>query len=239
MVRFEFEFDPRGFQRRIRRTVTAIESGVSEGLREHGNEHIAQVLKRGTRGRPGLNRRSGRLANNTTTETKGGSLQDIELNNRVSGVPYARIQTTGGRVKARPGRYLTIPLDASLTGAGVWRDGSARRLIGRLGRRAHWYNTGTKRLSPIGRRGARGPQVGPRKRPRPSKPGNLFIVEASPGAPSQTWKFHVLLKKEIEIPPRFPFFSIWTEMRPKLVPRLQEKVRRRLIASRGGNGRLS
>lgn len=80
-----------------------------------------------------LKRRTGRLASGITyskASVSGGSLAV----NVMSTEPYARIQDVGGKIKARPGSWLTVPLPAALTPVGVVK-APARR----------WPNTFFKR----------------------------------------------------------------------------------------------
>lgn len=71
----------------------------------------------------GLHRRTGSLFNRTSARAKFGlSTFESEIQLRVD-VPYASVHEGPNPTTIRPkrGRYLTIPLDAAKTGAGVMR----------------------------------------------------------------------------------------------------------------------
>lgn len=65
-----------------------------------------------------LKRRTGRLASGISY-TKAMASRDSLVVDVLSTEPYARIQDVGGKIKARPGSWLTVPLPAALTPVGV------------------------------------------------------------------------------------------------------------------------
>ena len=69
----------------------------------------------------GLHRRTGSLFNRTSARAKFGlSTLESEIELTVD-VPYARVHEYGATITPKRSRYLTIPLDAAKTGAGVMR----------------------------------------------------------------------------------------------------------------------
>lgn len=69
---------------------------------------------------PGLHRRTGRLSQSFTREISGRDMKTL-LMRYGTNVSYAAIHEFGGIVKPLHSRYLTIPLKANRTGAGVMR----------------------------------------------------------------------------------------------------------------------
>lgn len=74
-----------------------------------------------------LSKRSGRLAQaiKQSARVRGRSLEDVE--GRLSAPGYARIHETGGVIRAKRSKYLTIPLPAALKPNGTPIKRSARQ----------------------------------------------------------------------------------------------------------------
>ena len=75
-----------------------------------------------------LNRRTGQLANRTRIFTgfapqrTGSGSTAVKVEVQSVDVPYARIQEFGGTIRPREKQFLTVPLPAALTPAGVLRN---------------------------------------------------------------------------------------------------------------------
>lgn len=97
--------------------------GVAEALaRRHGNPWPGGTTT------STLSRRSGKLisAIKQGVEVTGTRIDDIEGRLAVKGIPYARIQETGGVIRAKNAQYLTIPLPAALNPDGTPKKRRAR-----------------------------------------------------------------------------------------------------------------
>lgn len=71
----------------------------------------------------GLATRTGGLKRSFQMKLTGRTLKSMRLS-VVSDSPYAAIHEYGGTIRPKKGRYLTIPLDAAKTAAGVARGGA-------------------------------------------------------------------------------------------------------------------
>lgn len=74
-----------------------------------------------------LRRRTGQLANRTRVNTairpvEGRDSLKVSVEIQSTDVPYARIQEFGGTIRPQEKQFLTIPLPAALTPAGVLRN---------------------------------------------------------------------------------------------------------------------
>jgi hypothetical protein len=105
----------------------------------------------------------------------------------VAGAKYARLQEHGGVVKPTGGRqYLTIPLKAALTPAGVFRP--AARLVNRG---AGWHTAG--------------------RVPGGAADTQTFIAKGvifGKGANGRPLALYAL-KRSVKVPPRLRFFATW------------------------------
>lgn len=84
------------------------------------------MVGRSTGGDP-LNRRTGQLARSWRVDVGTNPLSPA-VAVATTGTPYAIIHEFGGTVTAKNSKFLTIPLDANKTGAGVMRQ-NARQVI--------------------------------------------------------------------------------------------------------------
>ena len=84
-------------------------------------QFIRRIKTRGFSGRPHLKSRSGFFRRHIDTETTGHDLNSLKSQSFAAGVPYAEAQERGGTIHAVRAKYLTIPLPAALTPAGVLR----------------------------------------------------------------------------------------------------------------------
>ena len=68
-----------------------------------------------------LSKRSGALvaAIAGSVQVKGTTFEDIQGSIGAPGIPYARIQETGGIIRAKNVKFLTIPLPAALNANGT------------------------------------------------------------------------------------------------------------------------
>lgn len=157
-------------------------------------DHRREVVRgfRGYDGTPGdkLQNRSGALRRSIDNEfATPASLRAATFSR---GVPYAAIQETGGTVKPRRGKYLTVPMRGALTNAGVVRK-AARPVRGSSG----WETAGlvpgaADRRTFILDRG-RGPRI---------------YVRGSDGRLLPLWT----LKKQVRIEGRLGFMDAWDNL---------------------------
>jgi len=99
----------------------------AEWRREFGGllaDFDARMQVKRLRGRPGVYTRSGRLRGSFHHAVRGASLNQL-VGLYFTNLVYAPVQERGATISARRARYLTIPLDAAKTPAGVAR-GPAR-----------------------------------------------------------------------------------------------------------------
>jgi len=99
----------------------------SEWRREFGGllgDFDARMQLKRLRGRPGVFVRTGGLRNSFNHVVRGGSLGNL-VGRYYTNKIYAPVQERGARISPRRARYLTIPLEAAKTQAGVAR-GRAR-----------------------------------------------------------------------------------------------------------------
>ncbi len=86
----------------------------------HGKRYARELITKNLRGRPGLKRLSGNLARSIVTKTTGSGFGSLQLKIRIGvGLKYASIHETGGVIRPRNSRVLTIPTDSVKTPAGV------------------------------------------------------------------------------------------------------------------------
>lgn len=74
-----------------------------------------------------LNRRTGQLASRTRVTKATINGRNVSMTIETNGIPYALIHETGGTIRPKSAKALTIPLPAALTPAGVLRK-TAREL---------------------------------------------------------------------------------------------------------------
>lgn len=158
-----------------------------------------------------LSNRTGALRRSLQTRTTGKQLGDLTMRAFSAGVPYANLQEFGGTVTSnRPGGYLTIPLPALRTAAGVTREPSARDMIRRKGLGGQPGNLTFWR----------------------SKKGNLLLGEVQEdGSLEPLW----VLKRKVRIPAgRLGFFRTWRKLRGDRDAQLARAVARAVKSAAGG-----
>ena len=100
---------------------------LSREMKEFLTAVVDAVAERNSGGWPGgttegsLSRRTGTLneAILNSVEVEGEHFFDIEGSIGAPGVPYAKIQETGGTIKPKSAKMLAIPLPAAMTSDGV------------------------------------------------------------------------------------------------------------------------
>ena len=112
--------------------------GAAQALSREMREFLAQVVEaivqRNSEAWPGgtsessLSKRSGNLisAIGGSMRVSGSTFNDIQGSVGAPGVQYAKIQETGGVVKAKNGKFLAIPLPAALDSNGLPLQSSPR-----------------------------------------------------------------------------------------------------------------
>ncbi len=130
--RFEGKVHEASLRRLTRRFASMPERAARDSkvmLKSWGEAWRSAMLDRvGRGGDGGLATRTGALKRSLRSGVEGSGLSDLRLRNVSAGVAYARVQEEGGEIRPQNGRYLTIPLDAAKTAAGVARF-SARQFI--------------------------------------------------------------------------------------------------------------
>lgn len=115
-----FTLDVKGFQRALALKGNALFTTTRSSLERSRLRLDKHMQTNRLRGRPGLFRRSGRLAQSFTGETTGASLRELVMRYGTN-VAYARIHEEGGTIRPRRAKWLTIPLPANLMPSGVMR----------------------------------------------------------------------------------------------------------------------
>ncbi len=155
-----------------------------------------------------LQRRSGKLSQAyALTKPTPQSLEMLSgIRKGLPGSQYARMQETGGTIKAKGGGYLTIPLESALTPAGVL---SGRYKIRKSGT---GYTTDAGDTFIFRSRG-----------------GALLIgIKGRNGRDKKPKAFYVL-KRQVKIPARFGFIASWKTLEQGLVPKLLEQSVRKAM----------
>lgn len=105
------------------RLTTEVAIAVKDAMREFGKEFLRRFKTERLTGRPGLAKRTGELSCSFDMELTGSTIKDLVL--RVfSRSKYAKIHEYGGTIKPVNSQWLTIPLEAAKTRAGVARGGA-------------------------------------------------------------------------------------------------------------------
>jgi hypothetical protein len=118
----------------LKRDWDSAAQALSREMKEFLHQVVEAIVARNKGGWPGgttgtsLSMRSGRLvaAILGSVRVTGQTFAAIEGQIGAPGVPYARIQETGGTISAKSGRFLAIPLPAALDGHGVPLQSSPR-----------------------------------------------------------------------------------------------------------------
>jgi hypothetical protein len=100
---------------------------LSVELRNFLNQVVDAIVSRNSAGWPGgttatsLSKRTGGLvaAIQGSVQVTGTTFETVQGSIGAPGVPYARIQETGGIIKAKNVKFLTIPLKAAMDSRGV------------------------------------------------------------------------------------------------------------------------
>lgn len=116
-----FRLDAQGLIKAMRKSEVGIYNESLRALRR-SHRRLDREMQRTRLRAPGLNRRTGRLAQSFTGEVAGATIGSLVMRYGTN-VPYAKIHEYGGTVRPKKGRYLTIPLKANLTAAGVMKRG--------------------------------------------------------------------------------------------------------------------
>jgi len=172
-------------ERRGRVLVDELDVALEQGAIDFVNE-MAERASTGP-----LTDRSGDLANSFQKDIQRTGSNQYSLKRRLvafsAGVPYARVQEHGAKIRPVAKQFLTVPLEAAKTAKGVTR-GPARS----------FSNSFLLKL------GAR-PNT-----PRDMKQfGSWFIVRPGSGPAGLEWLFQ--LRKEVEVPGRLGFYETWRE----------------------------
>lgn len=115
---------------------------------------------------------------------------------------YAQLQEDGGTIRPRRGRFLTIPLPAALTSAGVVRKAAKPRKVG-----GQWETSGLV------------PGAADRSTFILSKSkGPVIYARGANGRAIPLWS----LKRSVTIPPRLQFFKTWEKLEGRRAKQLGE-----------------
>ncbi len=189
----------------LRSAPKELDRSMRSALRLSGQDWLRE-MKRRTRGvtRPdGLARRTGDLARSLFVDVQGSGVDGLTLRLVSAGVSYVTIHETGGTVRPKVAKYLTIPIADNLTAAKDSRYPSARDLFSRS------------------RKGFR-PYV------FRSKKGNLLIGLKE----GEQTKLLFSLKREVKIPARLGFFQEWRDLERRRAGRLRRGLAQALRRAR-------
>ena len=170
----------------------------------------------------GIQKRSGGLMQAYhLTRPHPDSLEVVpHIRKGMRGSHYARMQEFGGTVRPKRAKYLTVPLPAALTKAGVL---SGRYKIRPDGRGGFTTDAGDTFLFKS-RRGALLIGIKDRKTGRASAQGRGKKRELKP--------FYVL-KKSVTLRPRLGFFGTWELLERRTLPALLQRSADRAIKDGG------
>jgi hypothetical protein len=198
MVEYVFDTNAEDIARAFERYPKRLVREMGEAMTDIGDAKKRRMQSRFTGYSPTragagsrLMRRSGALAQSFTTANLGAA-------SRLNGLgvamgtdkEYAPIQEEGGTVKAKPGKYLTIPLDDALTPAGVVKGGARLRKSG-----GKWQTADGK--------------------PTFIRNGVIF---AKYGKTDRSLRALYVLKKQVKIPPRLGMFRMFERLQRKFIP---------------------
>lgn len=200
-------------KRRIKTLYKQTPKHINEEMRKSFIRAAARwkraLISRNSRGTSGgTQRRTGTLVRGIRTRVTGRSIKSLRATMQLSGVPYAEAQEFGKRIKSnRPNGFLTIPMPAMLTPAGVTRE-SASSAISREG----FVKDGGSLFF------------------KKSSGGNLFLYRQKGNDVEPLF----LLRKSIKIPgpktdgseSKLGFFDTWDKLRPERVQDLRDAVRK-------------
>ena len=124
----------RAFYDKLERDWDGSAKALNKELRDFLNQVVDAIVSRNSAAWPGgttatsLSKRSGNLvaAIEGSVRVVGSSFETIEGSIGAPGVPYGRIHETGGTIRAKNVKFLTIPLKAALNGDGTPIMNSAR-----------------------------------------------------------------------------------------------------------------
>ena len=183
---------------------------VKESFKDDGQEWKSALSKRNAN-RGGTKRRTGNLVRSLNKKVRGSSIRSLSLKLTSAGTEYAAVQEFGGFQKSsRPGGFLTIPLKANMTPAGVTRR-SAKSFISKFKLRkdgGRVYFTRTRKgdlIMYLDRKDKRNIPVF-RLVKRVTIPGPKTTGEKS----------------------RFGFFDTWDELRPSRIKRRARLLKKAL-----------
>ncbi len=109
-----FDLDVEGLKRALATRPADITRGARVALDRSMRRLDGRMQRERLRGRPGLKRRSGRLAQSFAGEVSGDVLPRLKMRYGTN-VKYARQHEFGATIRPRRSKYLTIPLDAAKT----------------------------------------------------------------------------------------------------------------------------
>ncbi len=132
------EVDWKRLDAAMKRAPMAFYKHFKRRLGEHHRRFRARFKRenlRGKHGREGVHRRTGHLSRHIAGDVRGRDLKTLALRSYIHGTPYARILEHGGVIRPKTAKWLTVPLKAAKTKAGVAR-ASARHFEGTFFRRS-------------------------------------------------------------------------------------------------------
>ena len=117
----------RAFQEILSKDWDGSAKTLSNELRSFLGQVVDAIVTRNSNAWPGgtsatsLSKRSGALVEAIagSVQVKGTTFEDIQGSIGAPGIPYARIQETGGTIRAKNVKFLTIPLPAALNANGT------------------------------------------------------------------------------------------------------------------------
>lgn len=124
----DFHVDLKALEEDFARAMRECPRDLFEALKPAGDQFLEQWIGRGIKaGRfnrgDGLKTRSDSLRKAFAHAATGSDMDSLKFAAGTihRGLPYAHIQEFGGEVTPRKGKFLTVPLEAALTAAGVLR----------------------------------------------------------------------------------------------------------------------
>jgi len=120
----EAKLDTKAFERAMKKYPMRLYSALRKRVGLHLKDWVSREIKnKRFHGRPFLQTRSTTFQRSLDSKAYGESLRSLRFITGTvkQGFPYANIHETGGVIKAKPGKFLTIPLGEALTPSGVPR----------------------------------------------------------------------------------------------------------------------
>lgn len=234
----EIKIDGRAFKRFVAKIPGGLREAQAIGLKQVGAKWQTHVTKERMRapvvGGPGVRTRTSKLRSGRFDEVIDEK-DALSLRVGIAGVPYARIQETGGVVRAVRSKWLTIPVGPALTPSGVAR-GPARSFPNLV----LLIPKGLNRSPMLGVWKAVGGDLDQAGVAERLKTRNVYQGLSTNFRTGRTraaiFVPYFILKKSVKIPARLGFYSTWKSWAPANAAKVMLSAVRAKVAKMNKGG---